>query len=65
MGLRVDPDPERERLRRLTWAALEREAIEAGVSLGMIRRARTREELWEAILQAGGCQVIRRGANPR
>jgi hypothetical protein len=39
-------------LRRLTWAALSREAIEAGVSLGKIRRAKTRDELRLAILKA-------------
>lgn len=41
-----------ERLRRLTWAALQREALEAGVSLGKVRKAPTRDALRLQILLA-------------
>lgn len=43
---------EMERLRRLSWAALEREAIQVGVSLKVIRDAPARDELRLAILKA-------------
>ncbi len=41
-----------ERLRRLTWAALDREALEAGVPLYKIRAAKTRDALRLLILTA-------------
>jgi hypothetical protein len=41
-----------ERLRRLTWAALDRKALAAGVSLGQVRQAKTRDELRLLILKA-------------
>lgn len=40
------------RLKRMTWAQLERQALEAGVSLGKIKGAATRDELRRAILVA-------------
>lgn len=49
-------DVEREilRLRRLTWAALQREALEAGIPVGRVSAAATRDELRLAILEARG-----------
>lgn len=41
-----------ERLRRLSWAALQREALEAGVSLGKVKQAPTRDALRLQILLA-------------
>lgn len=38
-----------EYLRRLTWAALERKALEANVPLPVIRRVPTRADLIRAI----------------
>ena len=43
-----------ERLRRLTWAALQREALEADVPLHKVRDAATRDELRLLILEARG-----------
>lgn len=41
-----------ERLRRLSWAALQREALEADVPLRRMREAATRDELRLLILEA-------------
>lgn len=41
-----------EQLKRMRWSELERAAIEAGVSLHVIERAATRDELRRAILIA-------------
>ena len=41
-----------EALRRCTWAQLDRKAIDAGVPLGRIKQARTRDELRLLILKA-------------
>lgn len=38
------------RLRRLTWAALQRRALDAGVPLAVVTGAATRDELRLAIL---------------
>lgn len=39
-------------LKRMRWSELDRAALEAGVSLGVIKRAKTRDELRRAILLA-------------
>jgi hypothetical protein len=44
--------PTAEQLRRMRWSELERAALEAGVTIQVIRRARTRAELAEAIALA-------------
>jgi hypothetical protein len=41
-----------ERLKRMRWSELERAALEAGISLDMIKQAQTRDELRRAILLA-------------
>lgn len=41
-----------EQLKRMRWSELDRVALEAGVSLGVIKRAKTRDELRRAILIA-------------
>jgi hypothetical protein len=41
-----------ERLKRMRWSELERTALEAGVSLAVVKRAATRDELRRAILLA-------------
>ena len=40
------------KLKRMRWSELERAALEAGVTLGVIKRAKTRDELRRAILLA-------------
>lgn len=44
-------EAEIERLRRLTWAALQRVALEAGVALYRVKAAKTRDELRLLILE--------------
>lgn len=44
-------EAEIERLRRLTWAALQRVALEAGVALYQVKAAKTRDELRLLILK--------------
>jgi hypothetical protein len=39
------------RLKRMRWSELDRAALEAGLSLGVIRRAKTRDDLRRAILE--------------
>jgi hypothetical protein len=39
-------------LKRMRWSELERAALEVGLPLGVIRRAKTRDELRWAILEA-------------
>lgn len=46
-----------ERLRRYTWAQLEREGLRLGLTPGACWAARTRDELREKILQAIRQQV--------
>lgn len=43
---------EANRLRRLTWAALQREGLEAGLPVARVSQARTRDELRLEILKA-------------
>lgn len=52
---------EAERLRRMTWTVLTREALEAGVPLGVVKRAKTRAELSTAILHR---RAVERAAAP-
>lgn len=44
----IDPG----KLRGLGWAALERKALDAGVTLGKVQTAATREELRVLIVEA-------------
>lgn len=41
-----------DRLKRMTWAQLDRVALDAGVPLAKVRQAKTRDELRRAILIA-------------
>ncbi len=41
-----------ETLKGLSWAALERKALDAGVSLGKVQTAATRDELRQLIVEA-------------